>query len=187
MKHAYVHYPLQPGDGTGVFVYCPRCSTKLVQGDLGHKIRPSCPECGFVQFRNPAPAVGVLVVNGSEALLGLRRNPPGAGRWALPSGYVEHDEDFVTAAVREVREETGLEIRAQAVIAVVSSFLSPQAHFLSVYLLAHAVGGELVANDDLAAVRWFPLAGPWPKMAFPEDLNVLRAYRPDQISGLPLA
>jgi len=187
MKHVYVHYPQGTGEQAGRFAFCPVCRTKLAQQPLGREERPMCPGCGFVQFRNPAPAVGVLIVEERKVLLGLRRNPPGQGKWALPSGYVEHDEDFVAAAIREVREETGLEIKVQAVIGVSSSFLSPQAHFLAVYLLARVVGGEIVAEDDLEVVRWFSLDGLLPEMAFPEDVDVVADCRSGDLRQIPLA
>jgi hypothetical protein len=57
--------------------------------------RPACSNCGFVQHRNPAPTVSVLVVDEDRVLLGKRGGHPGKGTWSLPSGYVEYEEDFL--------------------------------------------------------------------------------------------
>lgn len=78
----------------GRFKYCPFCGTQLALNEKGGKQRPTCPECGFVQFRNPVPGVVVLIEKEGQVLLGKRRGGFGAGKWGLPQGYVEYDEDF---------------------------------------------------------------------------------------------
>jgi len=130
--------------------------------------------------------VSILVVQEDRALLGKRTGSPGAGTWALPSGYVEYGDDFISAAVREAKEETGLDIEIRSIINVVSSFVSPHFHFLGIYLLAHVIGGELVARDDLEAVDWFPLAGPLPEMGFQEDADAIAWYESHKTAGLPV-
>lgn len=123
-------------------------------------------------------------MDGEQVLLGQRRGEPGKATWALPSGYVEYEEDFLTTAIREAKEETGLEVAVKSVINVVSSFESPRFHFLGVYVVAAAVGGELVAGDDLAAAAWFPASGPLPEMGFAEDVRVIEMYR-SGFAGIP--
>ena len=81
------------------------------------------------------------------------------------------------AAVREFREETGLEVRLGEVIAVHSNFHHPAHRTVGVWFSAEVVGGELRASDDLAEVRFFPLdAAPEP-LAFPTDRLVLEHLR----------
>ena len=58
-------------------------------------------------------------------------------------GFIEYDEDFLTAALREVKEETGLDVEIRSLLSVVSNFLSPRLHTLAIVLLARVVGGEL--------------------------------------------
>jgi ADP-ribose pyrophosphatase YjhB (NUDIX family) len=148
--------------------------------------RPTCPTCGFVQFRNPALAVAVLVAAADRVLLGRRSGSPGAGKWALPSGYIEYDEDFLSGARREVREEMGLEVWLQAIVHVESAFLSPRDHFLTVYLLAEPSGGALRAGDDVVEVAWFPGIGPLPEMAFVQDEALIAAYVAGKLPGMPV-
>lgn len=186
MKQIYVHYDRAKARLTGEYRYCPFCRSTLAEREVGHKLRPTCPACGFVQFRNPAPTVAVLVVDGSRVLLGRRAAPPGQGLWATPSGYVEYEDDFLSTAVREVREETGLEIVVDSIPNVVASFYAPQWHFLVVYLLARVVGGELAAADDMAEVSWFLLSGPFPELAFPEDVEMLQWLGQGALPGLPV-
>ena len=111
----------------------------------------------FVQFRNPSPGVVVLIEKDGQVLLGRRSGNYGAKKWGLPQGFIEFDEDFLTAAIREVKEEAGLDVEIRSIISVVSNFLSPRLHTLAIVLLARVVGGELCAADDLEAVAWFSL------------------------------
>jgi 8-oxo-dGTP diphosphatase len=184
VKQVFAHYQRE-GQTSGGFKYCPFCRTDLALAESGHRLRPTCPSCGFVQHRNPAPTVSILVVDDDRVLLGKRGGHPGKGTWSLPSGYVEYEDDFVTTAIQEAKEETGLDVEVRSVINIVSSFVSPRFHFLGIYVTAQVVGGELVAGDDLDAVAWFPLAGPLPEMGFEEDVNVIEMYV-NGFRGLPV-
>lgn len=184
VKQVYAHY--EPGDQlVEGFTYCPFCSTPLVLAESGHRLRPTCSSCGYVQHRNPAPTISVLVVEGDRVLLGRRGGSPGKGTWSLPSGYIDYEEDFFTTAIRETKEETGLEVEVCSIINVVSSFVSPRFHFLGIYVAARVVGGELGAGDDLEAVEWFPVVGPLPKMGFQEDVGIIEMYK-NGFAGLPV-
>ena len=186
MKQIYVTYDRQKNLISDAFKYCPFCREPLQLVESGRQLRPTCPVCGFIQFRNPAPAVTVLVAKQDQVLLGRRAGSPGANKWSLPSGYIEYDEDFLSTARREVMQETGLNIQIQTIMNVESAFLSPQYHFLTIYLLAHVVGGELQAGDDFTAVAWFPSTGPLPVMAFPQDVVLIRDYAQKSLQGLPV-
>ena len=60
--------------------------------------------------------MSVLVTHNNKILLGKRLGEPGKGRWALPSGYIEFEDDFLSAAIREVKEETGLDIEIVSIL-----------------------------------------------------------------------
>lgn len=178
-------YYQRSGRPEGEFRLCPFCGTRLLEVESGGRPRATCSSCGFVQYRNPAPAVSILVVDEGRVLLGKRAGEPGKGTWSLPSGYVEYEDDFLSTAIREAKEETGLGVAVGSIINVVSSFVSPRFHFLTVYVVARVVGGELVAGDDLAAVEWFSADGPLPKMGFEEDVRTIELYR-DGFEGIPV-
>jgi 8-oxo-dGTP diphosphatase len=184
VKPVFSHYD-QSGQLAGGFKYCPHCSSVMASTEIGDRLRPSCPSCGFVQHRNPAPSITILVEDNGRVLLGKRRGNPGKGTWALPSGYIDYEEDFLTAAIRETKEETGLEVEVLSIINVISSFVSPLDHFLGVYVSARVGGGELAAGDDLDEVCWFPLMGPYPELGFPEDSSILKMYAEGKV-GLPV-
>jgi ADP-ribose pyrophosphatase YjhB (NUDIX family)/peptidoglycan/LPS O-acetylase OafA/YrhL len=176
----------EDGDDWGQFKHCPTCGMRLVLKEKGGKHRPACPNCQFVQFRNPSPGVVVLIEKEGQVLLGRRSENYGAKKWGLPQGFIEFDEDFMTAAIREVKEETGLDVEIRSLLSVVSNFLSPRLHTLAIALLARVVGGELCTADDLDALAWFPLSGPWPEMAFEADKHICERYYRAQLAGAPV-
>ena len=170
----------------GWFKFCPHCGTQLVVQETNSHPYPTCPACGFIQFRNPYPTIAIYIVDQGQILLGQRTGEPGAGLWATPSGYIEYDEDFVSAAVREAREETGLEVHVQSILHVESAFLAPQYHFLTVYLLARVVGGALTCTEEHTTLTWHPLTSPLPPMAFATDAAVIACLASGDIQGIPL-
>ena len=89
-------------------VYCPRCGTLMERRVIDNREREVCPACGFIFYRNPVPAVGVVVALEGKLALVRRRYEPRAGCWALPAGFMELGESAEDAAIRECHEETGL-------------------------------------------------------------------------------
>ena len=186
LDNFYAAYDWQGQPYQSPYKLCPLCGTRLVIQPVANRPRPVCPACGFVHFVNPAPGVAVLVVENERVLLGQRVSEPGAGLWAIPSGYIEYDEDFLAAAIRETKEETGLDIAIQTILHIETAFLSPRHHFLTVYLLAHVTGGALTLSEETAALAWFPLAGPLPDMAFPTDVALIACLARRDFQGLSL-
>jgi 8-oxo-dGTP diphosphatase len=62
-RQVFDHYPRQDRAADG-FRYCPFCGARLVLAERDRAMRPTCPDCGFVQYRNPAPTVSVLDADG---------------------------------------------------------------------------------------------------------------------------
>jgi 8-oxo-dGTP diphosphatase len=185
LRQVFSHYSQKDRTADG-FLYCPLCQKELVIQAMDDRYRSVCPRCGFIHHKNPAPAVSVLILHLGPVLLGKRKEEPGKGLWATPSGYIEYEDDFLTTAIREAKEETGLDVEIKLILNVQSSFLSERYHFLGIYLLAEVVGGELSAGDDLEAVAWFPLQGPFPELAFLEDAEMIHAYAHNPFEGLPV-
>ena len=180
----YATYDWRENRGVDKFKYCPLCGTPFEYKQIALRTRPHCPFCEYVLYRNPFPTVSVLIVNNNEVLLGKRSGEPGKGKWALPSGYIEFEDDFLTAAIQEVKEETGLEIEVVSILNVQSAFLPPDYHFLSIYLLAEVIGGNVSSNDDLEEVSWFSLSENLPVMAFTPDVDLIQMFCNGQVEGI---
>jgi ADP-ribose pyrophosphatase YjhB (NUDIX family) len=103
--------------------------------------------------------VGAVVHDAAGRLLLIRRaNEPGRGQWSLPGGRVEPGEDDAAAVVRELREETGLEVRVGALVGSVRR-AAPTGVFVIFDYAAEVVGGQLAAGDDASAAAWVDTAG----------------------------
>src|SRR5689334_17713361 len=123
-------------------IYCPRCGAALERRFAEGREREVCPACGFVFYRNPVPAVGVVVALDEQVVLTRRRYEPRAGYWALPAGYMELGETAEEAAIRECHEETGLLVQIDHLIGVYS-FGEGEGSGLVIIYAATAVGGTL--------------------------------------------
>jgi len=168
-------------DGTPEFQkpeyrFCPRCGT-LLEPALEHDVvRPTCPECGFIVYYNPAPAVGAVITREGEILLVKRAHPPKEGLWSLPAGFMEFGEKQLDALAREVREETGIEIRAATLLSVEDAADDPRTHALLIAFIADEWEGEPRPGDDASEVRWWPV-GDLPQMAWQNHVRVVEKAR----------
>lgn len=102
----------------------------------------------------PTVGAGAVVQDDDGRLLVvLRGREPAAGRWTLPGGRVEPGERAADTVVRELREETGLDVEVAGFIGFSEVFDGDQ-HFVILDFLAAVVGGEARAGDDADAVAW---------------------------------
>lgn len=167
--------------------FCLQCGGAMADRDVGGRTRRACASCGFIHYPGPAAGVAVLVAEGDRVLLGRRR--PDAfegGKWCLPCGYVEYDEDYLTAALREVAEETGLAVEITGIISVCSNFLAPNVHTVVTVLAARPAGGALSPGDDIEDVRWFATGEALPELAFESDRHIIERYFAARIAGAPV-
>jgi ADP-ribose pyrophosphatase YjhB (NUDIX family) len=128
-------------------------------------MRPVCPSCGRIHFDDPKVAAGVLVLQDGKVLLVRRALEPQQGRWSLPAGFVDADEDPRSAAERECREETGLLVETTGVLDIFSGREHAQGADMVLVFTAKTIGGTLQPGDDADAVAFFEPGG-LPELAF---------------------
>lgn len=150
--------------------FCTACGGPVALPD-GPRPVPTCQRCGRLHHRDPKVGVGAVVHDAEGRLLLVQRGVgPGRGRWALPAGYVDADEDPREAAAREVLEETGLRVRCGRVVDVypggggASFFLAFEGELL---------GGRLAAADDALDAAFFALDD-LPELAFASTEDAVR-------------
>lgn len=91
-----------------------------------------------------------------------RANPPDAGRWGFPGGKIERGETILTAAMRELLEETSVVAKARCAFTALDAFDyndtgDLRQHFTLIAVLCDWISGEPVAGDDALEARWFPV------------------------------
>lgn len=157
------------------FNFCPRCGASVTHEEQFGKVRPVCPQCGWIHFVDPKVAAAVLIERDGRVLLVRRVNEPFRGLWTLPAGFVNGGEDPAEAAERECLEETGLSVHVTRVFDIVSGREHPRgADFVIVYV-AEVLSGEMKADDDADAVEWFDKNN-LPPLAFRATQKVLQSF-----------
>lgn len=159
------------------YQYCPRCRSKLVIGEIEEKVRPHCPACGFIYYQNPTPAAGAMILRDDKILLVQRSIEPGLGDWCIPAGFTEWAEHPQQTAVREIKEETGLDISITSIFDIFFGMDDPRTHAVLILYLAEIAGGKLIAADDALDARYFGFDEIPSNIAFQAHRDALALYR----------
>lgn len=133
------------------------------------------------EAKRPKVGLGVCLVKNGKVLLGKRLNAHGEGSWGFPGGHLEFGESFAGCAKREVKEETGLEIKTiQFVTCTNDVFLKEDKHYITIYVQAQWIVGkpQVLEPDKMITWQWFA----WDNLPSPLFLpiqNLLKTgYRP---------
>lgn len=118
---------------------------------------------------NPVPTVGVVCLKGDEVLLIRRGQPPRLNQWSLPGGRLEWGETLEVAALRELKEETGVDAQLLGLLDVVDGVFPARPsldgkaggeisrHYVMIDYAARWTAGEPVAGDDAAEAKFVTL------------------------------
>ena len=169
------------------YAFCPVCGRPYRDA---HPVESAptvldCPSCGFRFWQNSKPAVAALITRlrggRHEVLLSRRGIEPHKGAWDLPGGFLSNGELPADGLDRELREEIGVRSREARLFTVgiaeyPSEDLAQETRFVLSLYFRCTIDPEapLVAADDVAEVRWYPLSQLPTPMAFAPDLGALR-------------
>lgn len=145
--------------------YCPYCAHLLVSKYIDGRTRFYCKNCYTVIYKNPLPATASLIINDNKILLVKRKFDPCKGKWSLPGGFIEINENPKDACLRELKEETGLKADIDRII---DAYHSKSELYNSVVIIGYLVKnvhGKLKAGDDAEEVAYFDVEN-LPSIAF---------------------
>lgn len=135
----------------------------------------------------PVASVLSVVVHDANVLLVRRINPPDAGKWGYPGGWIDPGETMAQAAVRELFEETAIRADARCVFNALDAFDYDEEgalrrQFVMVAVLCTWVSGTPIAGDDATEAVWFPIATLSQLENVSEDVDTL-AYQALRLLG----
>jgi ADP-ribose pyrophosphatase YjhB (NUDIX family) len=156
--------------------FCPGCGGTLEQRTLRSTEPPRlvCQACGSIFFLDPKVATGAIFSVNGGVLLVQRAIQPSYGKWVFPGGYVDRGEPLESAAVREVKEECGLDVRLTRLLGVYST---PGDPVILIVYVGEVTGGTIQVDEEGLDARVFPPPEiPWDQLAFPSTSEVIRDF-----------
>jgi ADP-ribose pyrophosphatase YjhB (NUDIX family) len=162
-----------------LFLHCPRCAAP--RAGEGDAIRFVCGDCGFVYYYNVAVSASSVIQSPDGLVLFIRRaRAPGKDKLALPGGFVDRGETAEHAAMREVREETGIVLTS---VAFLASFPNLYAYrgveypVVDLFFRARVESRKASALDDVTEVVWADPHGLRDEdLAFPSHARAMAAF-----------
>jgi 8-oxo-dGTP diphosphatase len=106
----------------------------------------------------PRIGVGVIIKNAKQVLLLRRKNVHGEGSWSTPGGHLDYNESPEVCAIREVKEETNLNIETAKFIAITNDiFITENKHYITIWMESEYVNGTPILNApyESDAIDWF--------------------------------
>ncbi len=165
------------------YKYCPWCGSDLLIKELDGRERSACGSCDFIWYKNPIPAAGAILFKDEALLLVKRKYAPKIGDWCLPAGFMEYDESAAHCCLREVKEETGLDIEIERLFWNYKAGDDPRSMVVLVLYTANIAGGELMPGDDAIEARFFKLDELPENIAFSAHVRAIEDFRKYLASG----
>ena len=155
--------------------FCDQCGSSLATRSIDRIQRFYCKRCDRIVYMDPKIAAVALVRKENLLLLVKRAIEPHIGKWSLPSGYVDRGENVESSAIREVKEETNLNVTIEKLQGLYSG-IGPVV--LAVYQATASDDTDPIPNHETLAVDWFDINN-LPHLPFPHDSNIIHDFIKD--------
>ncbi len=163
------------------FRFCPICSGHLIKSSGGETL--ICADCGWTHYNNPLPSVVALVKNHKDEILLIKRGvAPAKGKWALPSGFIEQNEEPTSAVLRELKEEANISGSIDTLIGVFNEFTKLYGNIIQIAYKISYLTGKPKPGSDTTRVKFFP-QNHLPRLAFVSHKNIIEAERKSAATG----
>ena len=157
--------------------FCHFCGTNLIKKKCEGRLRLFCTQCNEPIYENPTPATSIVLIDNTGKLLLVKRSvEPKKGFWCLPGGFIELGEMPGKAALRELKEETGLSGKIDILIGATSSHSNMyNSTILILCYLVKDYNGQLIAGDDAQDAAFFSYSQ-LPEIAFDSHEEFIQFY-----------
>lgn len=136
------------------FKYCPYCKGDLIKKESEF----DCKNCDKKIYINPAPCVSVLPIKDDQVLLSVRKLPPHKGELDLIGGFMQPNETTEECAIRECKEETGLNIKIIKLLGTYPDIYGKGGTYtINIQYIVKIVSGNMKANDDISDLKWIKI------------------------------
>lgn len=135
--------------------FCLNCGSALTTRIIEERERECCPSCGTIHYEQHKISAGVCIEQNGCLLLVQRGIDPWRGKWYMPAGFIEADEEPHQAAVREAFEETGLLVETKELAGVYTYFDDPRGNGIVLLFNAVVVGGEIKITPEALQVGFY--------------------------------
>lgn len=139
---------------TGNVAYCSNCGHPFSSPN-NYPLR--CTKCSAVWYHNSKPTASVLIIQNDQVLLSVRKGEPAKGEYDTPGGFLEYGELPEAGAIREAKEEMGVDIKITRFFCFATTNYVEHIKTLDCFFLAKITSGELQANDDVEKLVWVPI------------------------------
>ena len=160
------------------YKFCPNCGHKFFKKKIHNRPRLVCSSCDFIFYENSRPTASALIIDGDKVLLAKRKFKPAKGKWDIPGGFLEAGEHPDAGMLREVKEETGLEVK---IIDMIGFFIDRYGkegdYTLNIAYIAKIKKGKRKPADDVDELRWFKLTELPQNLAFKNGREMLQTLK----------
>lgn len=160
------------------YQYCPFCGRKLGEREEEGKRRKYCGSCGWTYYPHVGASAAAVIVREKEVLMVKRRREPYKDTWMFPAGFVDFGEHPEETLKREVKEETGLEVKSWKLIDVLQSEDDPRSpgHFVFFYLVKVEEGELETEEEENSDVDWQEIDNP-PEIGWQLHRKIMKELR----------
>lgn len=141
-----------------LYKFCPSCKFPLAKKFINNKQRLICEKCGFILWSNPRPCVSAIIQRTDKKILLLKRaNNPLKNYWCLPGGIIEYDESPEQSVIREIKEETNLDITINKLIGVYLINNDPRGNGIDVIYEGKIVNDTITLSKEHSQFDFFSI------------------------------